>query len=377
MTMLSYFRPVLAGVACWITLSGFAQPQVEPIVTVFAYPNADPYDRENHFGFNHAPNVATLADGTLIAAWFSGAHEGDVHQLILAAKSDDGGRTWSPAQPLVDIPRKSDFDPAFVSKGDRSWVLFTAGRWNRYPWVGLREAEKREIGLDSFRLLLMSTDDAGRTWSEPSRASEVRGFCRGNGIVLPDGRILFPIYDQAEGGKWFTAILRSNDDGETWERVGHLSASEGRAGGEPTITWLDNGDLLAALRSTDGKVWFARSGDAGETWGEPFAGEFEGAASSHSLLRTSTGRVFLAFNESAPPERSPLVLRELDQATMQWGPPIEIARAKPAAGDVWSSQVSYPSIAEAPDGALVVVWTEISVAPLAQSGVIRAVRVIP
>ncbi len=367
-------RAVLVAVAL-VTAAFGAKVEFES--TVFDYGNADPYDRGNHHGFNHAPNVAILPDGRLLAAWFSGAYEGDVHQAILGATSADGGKTWAPAAPIVDLPRKSDFDPAFLVRGRRTWMLFTAGRWNRYPFVGLREVERREVGLDSYRLHLMHTDDAGRTWSAPAPVGpERRGFCRGNGIVLASGTLLFPVYDDAGEGKWVTSLLRSRDDGATWQWVGAVGAADGKAGGEPVIAELDGGRVLVAMRSRDGRVWFAVTRDEGTTWEQPFASDFDGAASSHALLRTKSGRVLLAYNACKPPHRTPLVLRELvDPRAFRWGESIVIAHAPAAPADAWSSQVSYPSIAETTPGTLVVVWTEIILSPQRQPGIIRAARV--
>lgn len=370
----SPFRPArlaLAALLC-ATMSFAAKIEVS---TVFEYAKSDPYDRTNLYGFNHAPNVTVLPDGSLIAAWFSGAHEGDIHQLILQAKSSDGGKSWSQATPLVDIPRKSDFDPAFIVKGSRTWLIFAAGRWNRYPWVGEREAEKAQVGLDSYRLHAMHSDDSGRTWSDPVMAIERRGFSCKNGIVLKDGRMLLPVYDDSSGGKWATSMLRSSDEGKTWQWVGQVLAGGGKAGGEPAVVELDSGEILTALRSRDGHIWFAQSRDAGDTWGVPYASEFAAAISSQALFRTKAGQVLLAYNNCKPPARTPLALRLLDQKTMKWSEPIEIAHAPAPGKEVWSSQVSYPSITELNDGTLVVVWTEISLAPLAQSGKIRAARI--
>ena len=61
--------------------------------TVHEHPHADPYDRANLYGFNHAPSVTTLTDGRLLAAWFSGPFEASVDQVILGAYSSDGGQT--------------------------------------------------------------------------------------------------------------------------------------------------------------------------------------------------------------------------------------------------------------------------------------------
>jgi len=124
-------------------------------------------------------------------------------------------------------------------------------------------------------------------------------------------------------------------------------------------------------------VWFAESSDAGDTWAEPYASEFEAATSSHALLRTKSGRVFLAYNACKPPERTALSLRELDQRARTWSDPVTIVNALPRAPDAWGSQVSYPSLAELPDGTLVLVWTEISLAPTRQTGIIKAARIKP
>ncbi len=341
--------------------------------TVFAYPKRDPYDRSNLYGFNHAPNVCTLPDGRLLASWFSGPYEGSIHQVILGSTSSDGGKTWSEAREIFDTPKKSDYDPALLVDGDTTWLFFVAGRWNRYPFVGIGETEDREVGLDSYRVYAIKSKDSGQTWSEPKEVVSDSLFCRGNGIVLKTGQLLLPVYDLVDK-KWTSSILRSDDKGNTWKKVGLVGAAEGKAGGEPSIAALDNGDVLIALRSRDGRVWFAQSSDAGDTWKEPFSSDFDAAASSHTLFRSRTGKVLLVYNACKPPLRSPLVVRVLDQKLMQWGEPVFVARIDEPKAPFWSTQVAYPSIAELADGTFVVVWTEIGMAPDEQYGKIMSAR---
>src|SRR5688572_2771541 len=97
-------------------------PQILATSQVFKYPLSDPYDLKNLHGFNHAPSIARMADGKLIAAWFSGPFEASVHQVILASTSNDDGKTWSEAQVLQDTPRVSDFDAAFIQDSARTWM---------------------------------------------------------------------------------------------------------------------------------------------------------------------------------------------------------------------------------------------------------------
>lgn len=358
-----------------LVLSAGASPAVEiEMSTVFAYPKRDPYDLANLHGFNHAPNVTVMPDGHLLAAWFSGPYEGSVHQLILGSVSEDGAKSWSDAKVIQDTPRTSDFDPAFVRDGTNTLLFYAAGRWNRYPFVGVREAAKKLVGTNSFHVLSMVSPDSGRTWSDPVQAVPGRLFCRANGIRLRSGTLLLPVYDLVNES-YVASVLRSEDRGQSWTKHGTVTAADGKAGAEPTIVELDNGNILMALRSRDGRIWFALSTDEGTTWQEPFSADFDAAASSHSLFRTSSGRVLLTYSASKPPLRSPLVIRQLDQKNMQWGDPVRIASIKDPEEPFWTTQVSYPSVTELPDGTLVVVWTEIAMSPAEQYGKIMSARV--
>src|SRR5438093_5203436 len=123
-------------------------PNIISCSLIFRHPACDPYDRENRHGFNHAPSVTMLSDGRLLAAWFSAPFEASVQQVILASSSLDGGVSWTPAEVLQDSPRLSDFDPAFIADGRRTWFFFSAGRWIRWPF--LRD-EKNQVGVNSYR----------------------------------------------------------------------------------------------------------------------------------------------------------------------------------------------------------------------------------
>lgn len=348
-------------------------------VPVFIYEKTDPYDIGNLYGFNHAPNVTLLPDGRLLAAWFSGPYEASIHQVILGCYSADGGKTWSKTGVLEDAPRQSDYDPAFLTKGETTWMFYSAGRWLRYPYVGKRETEAEKVGPKSFHTFYRKTTDSGKTWSPPVKISEGGVFCRNNGITLRNGTLLLPVYDEAVDGGMVSSVLRSTDEGVSWVKSGVVSSEELKGVNEPAIAELDDGSVLMSLRSRDGNLWVARSTDDGASWSAPTNTGLEAAAASSSLFRTTKGRVFLTYDASKPPQRSPLVMRELDQKTMKWGEPLQIVSiAWPEEGDpFWSKQVCYPSVTELPDGTLVVVWTEIGLAVESQYGNIYSVRVKP
>ncbi|MEP0844785.1 MAG: exo-alpha-sialidase, partial [Phycisphaerae bacterium] len=331
-------------------------PRLIGTATVFRYEKADPYDRSNLYGFNHAPSVTLLADGRLLAAWFSGPYEASVHQVILGSFSSDGGATWSPAQVLQDDPHRSDFDPAFLSDGTRTWLCFSVGRWNRYPPMRAQAGEDAPVGPESFRIWGCWSDDAGRTWSEPVRLLDDVGWgCRSNGIQLSSGELILPVHHFMT---WTAAVIRSTDGGRSWQRSSTVKPADGGGAAEPSVAELPDGRLLMIVRSRDGVLRTATSLDRGVTWSKPVkTGVVAGDASSN-LLSLRDGRLVLTYNAGPPPHRTPLAVCVSDDEGRTWGPLLELDRADPPTqGEAfWSREVCYPSAVELPDGTVVIVW---------------------
>lgn len=367
-------RAFLTGLAATAALTSRAaraaeRPRVVARSTVYRHSASDPYDPGNRYGFNHAPSVVTLPDGRLLAAWFSGPFEASVDQVVLAATSSDGGQSWADATVLQDFPRVSDFDPAFIADGRRTWFFFSAGRWNRYPVV--RDEKKGAVGADSFKTYSRTSDDSGRTWSPPVVVAERHG-CRTNGIRLSSDELLLPLVDIVERT---AGVLRSRDGGRAWSLFGRITTPAGAD--EPTIAELRSGSILMFLRTGDGFLWRSFSRDRGESWSAAERTQMVAARASHNLFRLGDGRLVLTRDECPPPLRSPLTLRISSDDGETWGDPLVLAEvAAPTPDDpIWSRQVTYPSVAALRDGSLVVVWAEIVISDSEQYGDIRAARV--
>ena len=350
-----------------------AQPAIEILSRslVFEHPHADPYDVDNRYGFSHGPSVTVLPDGRLACAWFTGPFEASVHQAILGSYSSDGGQTWTPAEVFNDFPRTSDFDPAFVSTGSRTWLFFSEGRWNRYPFV--RGEKQGEVGVDSFQIYSRTIDGSSNTWSEPRAAAIEPGYnCRTNGIVLTTGELLLPVYKLARG---HAGVLKSSDGGRTWKRYGDVTSPAGQD--EPTIVELNSGAVLMVLRTGDGRLWKVVSEDKGESWGTPVKTDLVAARASHNLFRMRDGRIVLTHDASPPPNRTPLTLRVSSDDAETWSAPVTLAEVTiPSKGDtVWGRQVTYPSVTQLDDGTLVVVWAKIALGDQEQWGDIWSARV--
>lgn len=359
-----------------VSANGKGPGRVESKSLVFDYGNYDPYDRANLFGFNHAPSVTRLGQNKLAAAWFSGPFEASIHQVILGATSDDGGQTWAEAEILNDEPRMSDFDPGFIDAGERTYLFFSTGRWTRWPFVGMRDAENTQVGGKSFTIQMREKSSADNSWGEAVSLGTERGWnCRSNGLRLSTNELLIPTH-RLDPLPYVSSVWISSDEGKTWVRGEEVSAPEKTGLAEPSIAELPDGQIVMSLRANDGRVWLARSDDRGRTWSSAERTELVGAASSSNVFCTSNGRLVLTYNSSAP-ERSKLSLRVSDDAGKSWSDPLLVAQVEQPAesDDVYSRQVCYPSVCELDDGALRIVWADIEVSPKAQSGVIQSALV--
>ena len=130
------------------------------------------------------------------------------------------------------------------------------------------------------------------------------------------------------------------------------------------------------LRTRDGFLWRTFSRDRGQTWSEPEKTSMVAGAASHNVFRLRDGRLVLTHDASPPPRRTPLTVRVSNDGET-WGEPLVLAEVPvPAEGDdIWGRQATYPSAAELPDGALLVVWADIAMSDTAQYGDIRAARI--
>jgi sialidase-1 len=352
---------------------------VESQSIVFEDSHSDPYDRANYFGFNHAPSVTVLSGERVMSVWFSGPFEGSVDQIILASVSKDGGKTWGKAHTIQDEPRVSDFDPGFINAGDQTLLFFSNGRWADLPSPGPKKGDRPHVGVDSFHVLLMSSDDQGTTWSEPRDIGAGLGWnCRSNGIKLKNGTLLIPTHHLKF--PHISSVLLSADDGRTWKRGPNIETPESVGSAEPSVAELPDGKLIMVLRTTDGNLWLASSHDHGQTWQQPERQPVVAATSSASLLCTSTGKLVLTHNPTKPPLRTELTVRVSRDAAKTWSEPVTITKVNSdslaaKASATWSEQVCYPSVCELPDKTLLVVWARISLGDISQSGVICSARV--
>lgn len=162
-------------------------------------------------------------------------------------------------------------------------------RGNIYMKSGPDAGELRV--LNTSYLWLVTSDDDGKTWSDPVDITpQVKpewcvffGTGPGVGIQLHtgdhEGRLVVPVYtaNKNVGSSQSSAVIYSDDNGQTW----HLGESPQTVKGNDRATMnsggmltesqavqLDNGDVLLFMRTncSGSKVYVAVSKDGGATW---------------------------------------------------------------------------------------------------------------
>lgn len=177
-----------------------------------------------------------------------------------------------------------------VYKVDANNYLYEDGKDEAIGNTFLPTSKLKAFG--TAYLALVESDDDGKTWSKPEIISgqvkkdwmKFLGTGPGRGIQIKNGsnkgRIVFPVYYTNPNGFQSSAVIYSDDNGETWDigespndtRSGHAENSDTiKSGNELTecqVVEMPNGQLKLFMRNTGSYVRIATSFDGGETWHE-------------------------------------------------------------------------------------------------------------
>lgn len=242
------------------------------------------------------PGLTTTAEGTLLGVYDVRNHNNiDLQEDVQVglSRSTDGGRTWEPMRRVMDLtaygslPRSQNGvgDPSILADHfrGRTWVM---ALWNhgmgggRGWWASHNNAMTPEE--QTGQVLLVYSDDDGRTWSEPANITAqikdptwhliLQG--PGRGIVMQDSTLVFPIQWTDSTHMPFASVIWSRDNGRTWT----IGAPAFRNTTEAQVVEVEPGVLMLNMRRNGGDsraICVTR--DMGRTWEEH--------ATSRSALR--------------------------------------------------------------------------------------------
>lgn len=240
----------------------------------------------------------TLDDGELLFVYsrFTGRLDKSPAELV-EMRSSDNGLTWS--EPIVAIPNEGRWNVMSVSL-----LRLQDGR------IALFYSVKNSM-LDCRPVVRFATGKA-REWSPPQYIISALGYNVLNNdrvIQLQSGRLVVPVsYKRPRGTdpevaasidfRGIAIWYISDDGGATWRESKNwwalpLDSASGLQ--EPGVVELEGGSLFSWARTDQGRQYFFRSHDGGETWSPPQPSSLISPQSPASIKRIPGSANLLAI----------------------------------------------------------------------------------
>lgn len=253
-----------------------------PIATATVFRSGD-----DGYSTFRIPAVVRADDGTLVAfaeaRVTSAADDGNVD--LVSKRSSDEGRTWGELQVVADFDSNFIGNPSPVVDPESGRIVLLA----TYKNAADKELQILSgTGTETSREFLLTSDDDGATWSEPTDITESvkrpdwrwYGVGPGHAFVLRSGphagRIVAPANHSDAGANYGAHLLLSDDGGATW-RIGAVDTPQGGPlhPNEATGAQTSDGTIVVSARDQDGSDEWHRlrttSTDGGESFTAPFS----------------------------------------------------------------------------------------------------------
>lgn len=317
--------------------------------------SADPAVLKSEFVYETAPfpscHASTIAETPtgLVTAWFGGTHEKHPDVGIWLSRHENG--VWTAPIEVANgvqekkadgtVDRHPTWNPVLFQPKEGPLMLFYKVGPNPQQWWGM----------------LMTSDDNGKTWSQPRRLPDgILGPIKNKPVQLANGDILCPTSTESneKTSKWAVHFERSSDLGKTWTATAPVNDGIAIQAIQPSILFLGGDQLLAIGRSRQNKIFEVSSGDGGKTWGPMSLGTLPNPNSGTDAVTLKDGRHLIVYNHvPGDPKkwggkRTPLnIAASTDGKTWQAGIVLE---SDPG-------EYSYPAIIQTSDGLVHATYT--------------------
>lgn len=292
------------------------------------------FEGTKRYPSSHCSTITQVPDGAMLSAWYAGAAEKAKDVAILGAKLDAKAENWSEPFVLHDTENLSDGNPVlYTNPWKRVWLFFVTimgDSWNESS------------------IFAKTSDDSGKTWSEPATLRKPWGWMTKTAPVhLGGDAILLPLYDERNYNSMF---MVSQDKGKTWKKAGKIFTPAFQGNIQPSVVKLADGSLLAYMRASkkDPHIWESRSMDGGMTWTNAIETRFKNPDAAVFLLKLQNGHLVLVFNDSQT-SRSPLSAALSTDEGKSWCAQKNLEDTP--------GEFSYPYAAQSDDGIIHVTYT--------------------
>jgi len=333
--------------------------EVRSDVPLRFYPEVDDYTMS--MGMDVTPG------GRIWLGWFAGGD--DDRAVIVLAKSDDKGKTFSRPQFILD-PGYTDTGIHLSAVVGNLWTA-PDGRLFLFYTQSLGYFDGR---AGSWFAVCENPDSDKPVWSKPQRIWH--GTSLNKPTVLRDGTWLLPVVLWTHramrieasslwcnmGGRLFpeldplrmTHVFASNDQGRTWTDRG-CAKNPDDIFDESMILERKDGSLLMYMRTCSG-IAECESTDGGRTWSEPRKRPEKSACARFFLRKLRSGRTLLVrnANPNEPAVRSHMTafLSDDDGRTWLGGLLLDANDGSESPHGGPDSGVSYPDGFQTDDGTI-------------------------
>ena len=231
----------------------------------------------------HASTIAETGSG-LVAAWFGGTRERNPDVGIWLSR-DVAGR-WTPPVEVADgvvssTNRYPCWNPVLFQPRPGPLMLFYKVGPSPATWWGM----------------MMTSEDAGRTWSNPHCLPDgILGPIKDKPVQLANGDILSGSSDESHGRtvhfEW------SSDLGKTWHTTLPVPCDPDIGPIQPCILFHPGNKLQALGRTKLGKIFETWSADDGRTWSKITLTSLPNPDSGIDAVTLKDGRQLLVYNHN-------------------------------------------------------------------------------
>ena len=304
---------------------------IEVVDRHVVYENPQPQNRARHGYF---PGLVKLPSEELLALFTLGEAFEAADVTTVVTRSSDQGRTWILEGPLhqKDAEHRYNSDylkPTLLSSGK---LIALGYRFHRTdPDQTIANPAPNVDGIRGGDDLVSFSEDDGRSWSHPRIIPRTRPELiehSGPAIQLRSGTLLgvgslFPRWDGSNPSGSVGALLRSQDDGETWDdRTNFFEDPRGRyAPSEPRLCEMQDDRIVSLnwmtdhVKGTNTTNHLTVSHDAGATWSDPIDTGVWGQASN---LMHWAEDILLTIHCHREGEDIGLFVRVVDFANDRW-----------------------------------------------------------
>ncbi len=232
--------------------------------------------------------------------------------------SKDEGKTWQPRD-IFKEPEKFQISNERVILRTKTGVIVVAfmNLKERANWNWQKEiSDSPGARLPTY--VLRSLDD-GKTWQEPQKLhNEWTGAIRTIIETSPGNIIFTSMMMRNNPGHHTVLTYTSFNDGKDWVRSNIIDlGGAGHHSGvtESTIVQLSSGRIWQLMRTNWGNFWECFSDDEGVTWKDVRSTGIDASSAPGLLKRLESGRLALLWNRRFPEGKDYYPLRGGDN---QW-----------------------------------------------------------